>query len=44
MARSGNAWWPGGRTIAKPPPSAASIAVPAARVAASYVVGVEMVS
>ena len=38
IARSGSAWWPGGRTSAKPPCSAASIAVPAASAAASYVV------
>jgi hypothetical protein len=44
IARSGSAWWPGGRTSAKPPVSAASIAVPAASVAASYVVSVARVS
>ena len=38
IARPGRAWCPGGRTSAKPPRSAASIAVPAARHAASNVV------
>jgi len=35
IARSGSAWWPGGRTSAKPPRLAASIAQPAASSAAS---------
>jgi hypothetical protein len=38
IARSGSAWWPGGRTSAKAPRRAASIAVPAASEAASNVV------
>jgi hypothetical protein len=44
IARSGSAWWPGGRTSANPPRRAASIAVPAARDAASNVVSLAIVS
>jgi hypothetical protein len=38
IGHSCDAWWPGGRTNAKPPRAAASIAVPAASSAASNVV------
>ena len=38
IAAVGSAWWPGGRTSAKPPCSAAEIATPAASSAASKVV------
>jgi hypothetical protein len=44
IARSGRAWCPGGRTIAKPPFLAASIAVPAASSAASQLVSEAIVS
>jgi hypothetical protein len=42
--RSGSAWWPGGRTSAKPERAAASIAAPAASRQASNVVGEAIVS
>jgi hypothetical protein len=44
MARSVNAWWPGGRASAKPPRSAAASAAPAASSAASKLVSEANVS
>jgi hypothetical protein len=44
IAAAGSAWWPGGRTRAKPPCSTAPIAAPAASRAASSVDGVKIVS
>ena len=42
--RASSAWWPGGRTSASPPTSTARIAQPAARHAASHVLGTAYVS
>ena len=44
IARPARAWWPGGRTSAKPPRSTASSATPAASTAASQEVSVAIVS
>jgi hypothetical protein len=44
IARSGSAWWPGGRTSANPPRATASIAAPAASSAALKLVSEQTVS